>query len=69
MSLSNTPFFSYTPELVLVTLLERLKFEAGPEIYWNMNGLQTPVIKGSKDNSPLLPLKISVVADQKQGSL
>ena len=43
-------------------LLEMFVFKPGShEIYWNMGGLQTPVIKGSTDHAPQLPMDISFV--------
>lgn len=51
-------------ELVLSILLETFVFAPGSqEVYWAMGGLQSPVIKGSSDITPRLPLKVSFVND------
>lgn len=48
-------------ELVISILLEAFVFEPGSkEIYWNMGILQSPVLKGSSDERPQLPLRISL---------
>jgi len=52
-------------KLVLSILLETFVISPGSkEIYWNMSGLQSPVVKGSTDNTPTLPLKVSFVKNQ-----
>jgi len=49
-------------KLALSILLETFVFSPGSkEIEWMMAGLQSPVIKGSNDITPQLPLKLSFV--------
>jgi hypothetical protein len=49
-------------ELVLSVLLEKFVFSPGSkEIYWNMTGINTPVVKGVDDLSPQLPLNVAFV--------
>lgn len=48
-------------EVVLSTLLEAFEFSSTKEIFWNMGGIQTPVLMGSGNNAPQLPLKVSLV--------
>ncbi|KLO16320.1 cytochrome P450 [Schizopora paradoxa] len=49
-------------KLALSILLETFVFSPGSkEIDWMMAGLQSPVIKGSDDITPQLPLKLSLV--------
>ncbi|KAL5486054.1 hypothetical protein ACEPAI_7098 [Sanghuangporus weigelae] len=50
-------------KLVLTTLMEYFKFEAGPEVDWLMTGIARPVLKNSADKASKLPLKISLVKD------
>ncbi len=50
----------YCVELALSVLLETFVFSPGSkEIEWMMAGLQSPVVKGSDDITPQLPLKVS----------
>ncbi|KAI5123104.1 hypothetical protein M0805_001460 [Coniferiporia weirii] len=48
-------------KLVLSVLLETFIFEPGPDIFWAMNFLQSPVLKDSDRVVPQLPLKVSLV--------
>lgn len=49
-------------KLMLATLLTNFKFSPSKEIYWNMGGLMSPVVKGSTDSMhPQLPLKVTRV--------
>ena len=68
LSTSNcTIYRTYTAltlvtELALSVLLETFVFSPGSrEIEWMMAGLNSPVIKGSDDITPQLPLKLSFV--------
>ncbi|KAH8114780.1 cytochrome P450 [Phellopilus nigrolimitatus] len=51
-------------KLVLAALLEKFVFAPGPEIYWEMGQLYQPVIKGSDDRTPRLPLKVTLVGNE-----
>ncbi|KAH8114788.1 cytochrome P450 [Phellopilus nigrolimitatus] len=48
-------------KLVLSILLESFIFEPGPDIFWAMNFLQSPVLKDSDKVVPQLPLKVKLV--------
>ena len=49
-------------EVVLATLVESFKFSLGSnEIEWHMNDLAVPVIKGSTDITPTLPMRLSLI--------
>ena len=49
-------------EVVLATLVENFKFSPGRnEIEWHMNDLAVPVIKGSTDITPTLPMRLSLI--------
>ncbi|TDL20047.1 cytochrome P450 [Rickenella mellea] len=48
-------------KLMLTVMLESFEFSLTRDIYWNMTGLQSPVIKGSDDLTPQLPLKVQFV--------
>ena len=48
-------------ELVLSVLLERFIFSLGTkEIYWKMSGLATPSVKGTMQDRPVMPLKLTL---------
>lgn len=45
-------------------LLSRLRFEPGPQIFWTMNFVSTPVVKGSADMvTQQMPMKVSLVSE------
>lgn len=53
----------YPSELVLSILLESFIFSpSSKEIVWNMRGLASPTIKGSKQDRPVMPMKLTLVA-------
>lgn len=48
-------------EIVLASLIEAFVFSPGSkEIEWHMNDIVVPVIKGSDDIFPTLPMKVTV---------
>lgn len=49
-------------ETILSVLLEKLVFKPGPDIFWAMNFLQSPVVNGTSSmDQQKLPLKVSCV--------
>ena len=48
-------------ELILTMLFERFEFSISPkeEIFWQMGGSITPIVKGSGQIEPTLPLKVT----------
>jgi len=49
-------------KLILSVLLEKFAFHPGQEeIFWNMGGVASPVVKDSKTNYPQLPLKVTFI--------
>ena len=62
---TEPPLIRFFSELVLSVLLETFVFSPGSqEIYWNMGGLQSPVVKGSTDITPRLPMNVAFVKDR-----
>lgn len=49
-------------EIVLATLSEAFEFSPTKEIYWNMGGLASPVMKDSDDDTPQLPLMVTLAS-------
>ncbi|TDL20046.1 cytochrome P450, partial [Rickenella mellea] len=49
-------------KVTLSVLLESFKFTTTKEIEWNMGGIQSPVLRGSHDDIPQLPLELELVA-------
>jgi hypothetical protein len=58
---SGYKFAEMEMKLVLSVLLDRFEFSIDPkqEIYWNMGGSITPIVKGSGQIEPTLPLKVT----------
>ena len=55
--------------MTLTILLEKLIFEPGPDIFWAMNFIQSPVLNKPGDMvTQQLPLKLSQVKEQSPGS-
>lgn len=53
---------THCTETVLSVLLEIFVFSlSSKEIYWNLAGLASPTIKGSSQDRPTMPMKLSVV--------
>ncbi|EJC99710.1 cytochrome P450 [Fomitiporia mediterranea MF3/22] len=50
-------------KLVLSVLLEKFKFEPGPEIYWAMGALYHPIVQGDGEHRSAAPLRVSLVRD------
>jgi len=48
-------------KLMLTTLLTNFEFAISKEIFWNMSGLMSPVLKNSDDPQPQMPLKVKLV--------
>ena len=48
-------------ELVLSTLIEKLVFEPGPPISWEMTGIARPTVPESGDMATKLLVKVSAV--------
>ena len=56
--LISTPFLA---EVVLAMLIEKFRFTLpDEEIVWRMTNIQTPALKGKEDETPQLPLKVSL---------
>ena len=52
-------------ELGLFTLLASLRFDPGPDIFWTMNFVSTPVVVGSEDVlAQRMPMRVSLVRDE-----
>lgn len=56
---------SPVPEVVLVELISRFKFDLGEHknIYWQMTGIVTPLLDENSALEPQLPLKVTAVKD------
>ncbi|KAG2001583.1 cytochrome p450 [Coprinopsis cinerea AmutBmut pab1-1] len=53
------------PEVVLVTLLEKLRFTSlGKKVYWQMNGIAQPIIEEEGSLDPQLPIKVELLASR-----
>ena len=50
-------------ELILSVLLSRFRFSIDPknEIFWNMGGSITPIVKDSGQIEPTLPIRVTVL--------
>jgi hypothetical protein len=48
-------------EVVLATMVDRFQFApSGKEIVWHMTNIQTPYVKGHENETPHLPLMVSL---------
>ncbi|TFY79237.1 hypothetical protein EWM64_g4776 [Hericium alpestre] len=61
---SGYKFAEMEMKLILSVLISKFEFTVSPkeEIFWAMGGSITPLVKGSGEIEPNLPLKVSVVA-------
>lgn len=46
--------------MILAALFEEFKFAPAQEVEWCMASVQSPFVKGSGDDVPRLPLKVSL---------
>ncbi|KAI5123785.1 hypothetical protein M0805_009080 [Coniferiporia weirii] len=48
-------------KMVLSILLEAFIFEPGQDVFWEFSFIHAPIVNGTKDGMPRLPLKVSLV--------